>query len=129
MTGVQTCALPIYGMGLWNSRSVYAGEDGFEISLPAEHAEAFADALVAEPEIKPIGLGARDSLRLEAGLPLYGHDLDEETTPVMADPGFAVASKRRREEANFPGAARILLEREPGAIGKRLGWRVDGRQT
>ncbi|RIA37575.1 aminomethyltransferase [Hephaestia caeni] len=116
------------GVPLWISRSGYTGEDGFEISLPAEHAQAFADALVAEPDVKPIGLGARDSLRLEAGLPLYGHDLDEETTPVMADLGFAVASKRRREEANFPGAARILIEREQGAIVKRVGLRVDGRQ-
>nr|WP_286207588.1 glycine cleavage system aminomethyltransferase GcvT [Hephaestia sp. MAHUQ-44] len=116
------------GVPLWLSRSGYTGEDGFEISLPAAHAQAFAEALVAEPEVKPIGLGARDSLRLEAGMPLYGHDLDEETTPIMADLGFAVASKRRRAEANFPGAARILIEREQGAIVKRVGLVVDGRQ-
>ena len=113
---------------IWISRSGYTGEDGFEISIPAEDVAAFADALCAEPEVKPIGLGARDSLRLEADLPLYGHDLDTETTPVMAALGFAVASKRRREEANFPGAARILQERESGPVAKRVGLVIDGRQ-
>ena len=115
------------GTPLWISRSGYTGEDGFEISVPAEAAVALADALTAEPEVKPIGLGARDSLRLEAGLPLYGHDLDPETTPVMADLGFAL-SKRRREEGNFLGAERILLEREQGAVVKRVGLVVEGRQ-
>ncbi len=112
---------------LWISRSGYTGEDGVEISIPAEHAVAFADALLALPEIKPIGLGARDSLRLEAGLPLYGHDLDPETTPVMADLGFAL-SKRRREAADFPGAQRILSQRENGPATKRVGLIVEGRQ-
>ena len=112
---------------LWISRSGYTGEDGFEISVPAEAAEALADALVAQPEVRPIGLGARDSLRLEAGLPLYGHDLSPETTPVMADLGFALF-KRRRETADFPGAARILKEREAGAATKRVGLLVAGRQ-
>jgi len=115
------------GNPLWISRSGYTGEDGFEISLPGDVAEAFADALCAEPEVKPIGLGARDSLRLEAGLPLYGHDLDLETTPVAADLGFAL-SKRRREEGGFPGHARIMMEREQGAIVKRVGLIVEGRQ-
>ena len=116
------------GVSLWISRSGYTGEDGFEISVPADHAEALADALVAHSEVKPIGLGARDSLRLEADLPLYGHDLDTETTPIMAALGFAVASKRRREEANFPGAERILMEREQGPVVRRAGLIVDGRQ-
>ena len=116
------------GLPLWISRSGYTGEDGFEISLPGEAAESFADALMAQGEVKPIGLGARDSLRLEADLPLYGHDLDPTTTPIMAALNFAVGSKRRREEASFPGAARILLERENGAIAKRVGLLVDGRQ-
>ena len=115
------------GATLWVSRSGYTGEDGFEISLSAEHAAAFADAICAEPEVKPIGLGARDSLRLEAGLPLYGHDLDPETTPVMADLGFALA-KKRREAADFAGATRILLEREQGPVTKRVGLLVEGRQ-
>ncbi|MGN6820642.1 MAG: glycine cleavage system aminomethyltransferase GcvT [Sphingomonas sp.] len=116
------------GVPLWISRSGYTGEDGFEISVPGDQAEALADALCAQPEVKPIGLGARDSLRLEADLPLYGHDLDPETTPIMAALGFAVASKRRREEGNFPGAERILLEREQGAVVKRVGLLVEGRQ-
>ena len=109
------------------SRSGYTGEDGFEITLPAHLAESFADALLAQPEVEPIGLGARDSLRLEAGLPLYGHDLDPETTPVMADLGFAL-SKRRREARDFPGAERVLAEREQGPIARRVGLLVDGRQ-
>jgi aminomethyltransferase len=116
------------GTELWISRSGYTGEDGFEISVPAEQAEALANALTGEAEVRPIGLGARDSLRLEADLPLYGHDLDPEITPVMAGLGFAVASKRRREEANYPGAARILAEREAGPVAKRVGLIVEGRQ-
>lgn len=115
------------GYDLWISRSGYTGEDGFEISVPAEGAEALADALTAQPEVKPIGLGARDSLRLEADLPLYGHDLDTETTPVSAALGFAL-KKRRREEGGFPGHARIMIEREQGPIVKRVGLIVDGRQ-
>jgi aminomethyltransferase len=116
------------GADAWISRSGYTGEDGFEISIPAEDAARIADLLCAEPEVKPIGLGARDSLRLEADLPLYGHDLDPGTTPIMAALGFAVASKRRRAEANFPGAARILLEREQGPVARRVGLLVEGRQ-
>ena len=112
---------------LWISRSGYTGEDGYEISIPAEHAAAFADRLCEQAEVKPIGLGARDSLRLEAGLPLYGHDLDPETTPVMADLGFALA-KKRREAADFLGAERILAERENGPAVKRVGLTVAGRQ-
>jgi aminomethyltransferase len=112
---------------LWISRSGYTGEDGFEISIPADNVEAFADALMQQPEVRPIGLGARDSLRLEAGLPLYGHDLDPDTSPVMADLGFAL-SKRRREAADFMGASRILLEREQGPIARRVGLIVEGRQ-
>ena len=115
------------GTEAWISRSGYTGEDGFELSFDASEAERIADLLCAEPEVKPIGLGARDSLRLEAGLPLYGHDLDEETTPVMADLGFAL-SRRRREEASFMGAERILIEREQGPVVKRVGLLVEGRQ-
>ncbi len=112
---------------LWISRSGYTGEDGFEISVPAEAVAALADAIAAEPEVKPIGLGARDSLRLEADLPLYGHDLDTETTPVAAALGFAL-KKRRREEGGFPGHARIMIEREQGSILRRVGLIVEGRQ-
>ena len=127
MMFMQAAAFDWDGHDLWISRSGYTGEDGFEISVPADAAEALADALSAQPEVKPIGLGARDSLRLEAGLPLYGHDLDPETTPVMADLGFALF-KRRRERADFPGAARILAERESGPVARRVGLLVEGRQ-
>jgi aminomethyltransferase len=127
LTFMTAGAFTVAGIDCWVSRSGYTGEDGFEISVPAEDVEALADALCAEPEVKPIGLGARDSLRLEAGLPLYGHDLDEETTPVSADLGFAL-SKRRREEGGFPGHERIMMERESGPILKRVSLIVEGRQ-
>ena len=115
------------GVEGWISRSGYTGEDGFEVSIPADAAERIATLLCDQPEVKPIGLGARDSLRLEAGLPLYGHDLDTDTTPVAADLGFAL-SKRRREQGGFPGHQRIMMERESGAIQKRVGLRIEGRQ-
>ena len=118
----------IAGVDAYISRSGYTGEDGFEISIPAEGAERIATLLADEPEVRPIGLGARDSLRLEADLPLYGHDLDTEVTPIMAALGFAIGSKRRREAADFPGATRILMEREQGPVAKRVGLIVDGRQ-
>lgn len=127
LTFMTAAAFEWEGVSLWVSRSGYTGEDGFEISVPADHAVLLAERLTVEPEVKPIGLGARDSLRLEAGLPLYGHDLDSETTPVMADLGFAL-SKRRREEGGFPGAERILIEREQGSVQKRVGLLVEGRQ-
>ena len=111
---------------LWISRSGYTGEDGFEISIPAEHVAVFADALCAQPEVKPIGLGARDSLRLEAGLPLYGHDLDDAVDPVQGDLSFAI-SKRRREEGGFAGASRVLSALRDGVDKKRVGFTVEGR--
>ncbi len=120
------------GPFLWNdiplgiSRSGYTGEDGFEISVPADHAEALAEALCAQPEVRPIGLGARDSLRLEAGLPLYGHDLDDRIEPVSADLAFAI-SKRRRTEGGFHGADRILSALANGSATKRVGLAVDGK--
>jgi aminomethyltransferase len=115
------------GHNLWISRSGYTGEDGFEISVPGFAVEALADAICDHELAKPIGLGARDSLRLEAGLPLYGHDLDLDTTPVMADLNFAI-NKRRRAEGGFPGAMRILAELENGPPQKRVGFDIDGRQ-
>jgi aminomethyltransferase len=115
------------GKPLWISRSGYTGEDGFEISISGRDVEAFADALIADERVKPIGLGARDSLRLEAGLPLYGHDLDCDTTPVMADLNFAIG-KRRRADGGFAGALRILAEIENGPVQKRVGLLVEGRQ-
>jgi aminomethyltransferase len=111
----------------WISRSGYTGEDGFEISVPSIAVAELADLLCAQPEVKPIGLGARDSLRLEAGLPLYGHDLDHHTTPVEADLTFAL-SKRRRAEGGFPGWERIARELAGGALRKRIGLLVEGRQ-
>ena len=111
---------------LWISRSGYTGEDGFEISVPAEHAQRLAEALCAQPEVKPIGLGARDSLRLEAGLPLYGHDLDPAIDPVQGDLKFAI-SKSRREQGGFYGADRILAELTAGTDTKRVGFTVEGR--
>jgi aminomethyltransferase len=115
------------GRSLWISRSGYTGEDGFEISVPAVAAADLADVIAAHELAKPIGLGARDSLRLEAGLPLYGHDLDDRTTPVMAALNFAI-NKRRRAEGGFPGAMRILAELQNGAPQVRVGLDVDGRQ-
>ena len=115
------------GKPLWISRSGYTGEDGFEISVASRDVAALADALTADERVRPIGLGARDSLRLEAGLPLYGHDLDLATTPVMADLNFAIG-KRRRSEGGFAGAARIMGEIDGGAAQKRVGLLVDGKQ-
>jgi aminomethyltransferase len=124
---MEGSAFHALGQALWISRSGYTGEDGFEISVPAHSAAALADALVAHEAVKPIGLGARDSLRLEAGLPLYGHDLDRDTTPVMAGLTFAI-NKRRRADAGFAGAIRILAELESGPPLKRVGLDVEGRQ-
>ncbi|GAA4003018.1 glycine cleavage system aminomethyltransferase GcvT [Sphingomonas humi] len=124
---MQAGAFALGGTEAWISRSGYTGEDGVEISLPAAAAEAVADLLLSDERVRPIGLGARDSLRLEAGLPLYGHDLDEQTTPVTADLLFAI-NKRRRTDGGFAGADRILAELEQGAVSKRIGFTVEGRQ-
>lgn len=114
------------GVELGISRSGYTGEDGFEISVPGESAAMLADALLAQPEVRPVGLGARDSLRLEAGLPLYGHDLDPSTDPVEAGLGFAI-SRRRREEGGYFGAERIARALNEGPARKRVGLAVEGR--
>ena len=111
---------------LWISRSGYTGEDGFEISVPATHARALADQLCAQPEVKPIGLGARDSLRLEAGLPLYGHDMTPDVEPVAANAAFAI-SKRRRTEGGFAGSDRILNALANGPARKLVGLSVEGK--
>ncbi|NRG19780.1 glycine cleavage system aminomethyltransferase GcvT [Rhizobiales bacterium] len=108
------------------SRSGYTGEDGYEISVKAGAAEAIARALLADDRVKPIGLGARDSLRLEAGLCLYGHDLDETTSPVEGAITF-VLQKRRREAGDFPGANRILSELAGGTKRIRVGLKLEGR--
>jgi glycine cleavage system T protein (aminomethyltransferase) len=108
------------------TRSGYTGEDGFEISLSAGDAEPFARRLLAEPEVSPVGLGARDSLRLEAGLCLYGHDIDESTTPIEAGLAWTIG-KRRRVEWGFPGAASVLRQLAEGAPRKRVGIRPEMR--
>jgi len=119
-------AVSLAGIPCLVSRSGYTGEDGFEISVPADRAEALADRLVAEPEVAPAGLGARDSLRLEAGLCLYGNDIDELTTPIEAGLVWVIG-KRRRATWDFPGAAAIRDQLENGAVRHRVGIRPDGR--
>ena len=123
---MQAGRADILGHECFISRSGYTGEDGFEISVPGEGAEDLARALLAFDEVEAIGLGARDSLRLEAGLCLYGHDLDEGTSPVEADLVWTIA-KARRETGDFPGAGRILKELEEGAARKRVGIKPLGR--
>ncbi|MBF9030527.1 glycine cleavage system aminomethyltransferase GcvT [Rhodobacterales bacterium HKCCE3408] len=118
------------GADLWVSRSGYTGEDGFEISIPVAIVEPFARALLADERVAPIGLGARDSLRLEAGLPLYGQDLSPEITPVEAGLTWAIQKVRRRggaREGGFPGADKILHQIEDGAPRKRIGLMPEGR--
>ena len=105
------------------ARSGYTGEDGFEILAPAIAATAFAEALLADSRVLPIGLGARDSLRLEAGLPLYGHDVDESVSPVEAGLNFAL-SKKRLKRGNLPGAARHAAELADGSARMRVGLRI-----
>ena len=114
------------GADLYVTRSGYTGEDGFEICVPAAVAEAFARALLAQPEVKPIGLGARNSLRLEAGLCLYGNDIDTSTTPVEANLNWAMQKVRRtggERAGGFPGAAKVLaqLDGKPAAQRLRVG--------
>ncbi len=108
------------------TRCGYTGEDGFEMLIPAEHAVAFANRLLEDQRVKPIGLGARDSLRLEGGLCLYGHDIDTTKTPVAASLSWMI-SKPRRERGDFPGAVRILGELKDGVPSKRVGIRPLGR--
>ncbi|KAF0230344.1 MAG: hypothetical protein FD175_1666 [Beijerinckiaceae bacterium] len=115
------------GTHLHISRSGYTGEDGVEISIPAKHVTAFCDRLLADARVKPIGLGARDSLRLEAGLCLYGHDIDTTTSPIEADLKWSI-QKRRREEGGFPGAARIQRELKESPSRLRVGILPEGRQ-
>ncbi|MEI4234087.1 glycine cleavage system aminomethyltransferase GcvT [Roseovarius sp. D22-M7] len=115
---------------LWISRSGYTGEDGFEISVEAHLAEPLAQSLLEHAEVAPIGLGARDSLRLEAGLCLYGHDIDTTTTPVEASLSWAIQKVRRAggdRAGGFPGADRILDELRNGAARARVGLRPEGR--
>jgi aminomethyltransferase len=119
--------LPVAGIWCHVSRTGYTGEDGVEISLPAAQVEELANLLVKDDRVKPIGLGARDSLRLEAGLCLYGHDIDSTTSPVEAGLQWSI-QKRRRLEGGFPGASRIQRELNDGPARSRVGIRPEGRQ-
>ena len=124
---MQAGAFSLAGRLAWISRSGYTGEDGFEIGLDPADAAAVTQALLAQPAVKPIGLGARDSLRLEAGLCLYGHDIDQTTTPVEAALEFAL-SKRRRAQGGFMGADAILPQLETPPPRRRVGLALEGRQ-
>ncbi|HEY8287718.1 MAG TPA: glycine cleavage T C-terminal barrel domain-containing protein, partial [Acetobacteraceae bacterium] len=122
--GVAT--VPVAGIPCLISRTGYTGEDGFEIAVAADQAEALADRLLIEPEVAPAGLGARDSLRLEAGLCLYGNDIDELTSPVEAGLTWVIG-KRRKMAWDFPGGPVIRDQLDNGAARYRVGIRPDGR--
>ncbi len=119
-------AVNLDGIDCLVSRSGYTGEDGFEISIQADHAEALADRLIGQPEVAPIGLGARDSLRLEAGLCLYGNDIDELTSPIEAGLTWVI-SKRRKTNWDFPGGMVMRDQLDNGVPRRRVGIRPDGR--
>ena len=120
---MKIAQLSIAGVPAIVSRSGYSGEDGFEISVTADRAETVARALLSDPEVLPAGIGARDTLRLEAGLCLYGHDIDETTTPVEADLAWSIG-KRRKQARDFPAAERIMAELFDGPGRKRVGLRL-----
>jgi glycine cleavage system T protein (aminomethyltransferase) len=130
MPFMSTAEVKLSGIACDISRSGYTGEDGFEISVPGAEAVALAEMLLANPVVAPVGLGARDSLRLEAGLCLYGQDLDTQTTPVEAGLAWTLSRVRRADGARaggFPGAARILAELEHGASRRLVGLKPRGR--
>ncbi|MEM9239837.1 MAG: glycine cleavage system aminomethyltransferase GcvT [Pseudomonadota bacterium] len=130
MSFMDVAILPTRFGDLWISRSGYTGEDGYEISVKDNQSDALARALLSHEDVEPIGLGARDSLRLEAGLCLYGHDIDRSTSPVEARLGWAVSSMRQNGGARtgrFPGADRILAELETGPDRRRVGLRPETR--
>ena len=130
LTFMHGCPARVDGHALYITRSGYTGEDGFEISLPANYAETFARRLLGHDVVKPVGLGARDTLRLEAGLCLYGHELDANITPVSAALAWSISKARRAggsRAGGFPGADTILQEMQIGTVEKRVGLQVDGR--
>jgi aminomethyltransferase len=126
MNFMQAAEINIGCIDVFVSRSGYTGEDGFEISVQGKDAAKLWNMLLADSLVKPIGLGARDSLRLEAGLCLYGHDIDETTSPVEAGLTWSIA-KNRREQGGFIGAARVQKELAQGVLRKRVGIKPDGR--
>ncbi|WP_292289620.1 glycine cleavage system aminomethyltransferase GcvT [Marivita sp.] len=130
MRFMDVATVPLAGAECWVSRSGYTGEDGYEISVPLAAAKDLAQVLLAHPDVEPIGLGARDSLRLEAGLCLYGHDIDAATSPVEGGLTWAIQKVRRAggdREGGFPGAGRILNEMTGGAARRRVGLQPAGR--
>ncbi|WP_298290138.1 glycine cleavage system aminomethyltransferase GcvT [uncultured Litoreibacter sp.] len=129
MSFMNVVTLEVNGVEAWVSRSGYTGEDGYEISVPSDQAETIARALLVHEDVAPIGLGARDSLRLEAGLCLYGHDIDAGTTPSEAALTWAIQKSRREGDraGGFPGADIILAQMANGAGRKRVGLRPEGR--
>ena len=130
MRFMDVATLDLCGSDCWVSRSGYTGEDGFEISVPSDQAETLAKALLEHENVEAIGLGARDSLRLEAGLCLYGHDIDADTSPIEAALSWAIQKVRRSggaREGGFPGADRILADITDGTGRKRVGLKPQGR--
>ena len=123
---METTTATLAGVGIRISRLGYTGEDGYEISIPEDKATEITKLLLEHPDLEPAGLGARDSLRLEAGLCLYGNDIDNETSPVEANLTWAM-QKKRREEGGFPGAARIQRELAEGPSRLLVGIRPEGR--
>ena len=130
MKFMDVAILPWAGVDLWVSRSGYTGEDGYEISVPAARAQEFAELLLSDEAVAPIGLGARDSLRLEAGMPLYGNDMTVDVTPAEAALGWSIPKLRRtggERAGGFPGADKVLAELGGGAARVRVGLRPEGR--
>lgn len=129
MKFMDVATLSLNGIEAWVSRSGYTGEDGYEISVAANEAAKLAKTLIAHDDVEPIGLGARDSLRLEAGLCLYGHDIDATTSPVEGALTWAIQKSRREGERarSFPGADVILGQLQSGSARKRVGLKPDGR--
>jgi aminomethyltransferase len=127
LTFMNSVDLELGGIWCHVSRTGYTGEDGVEISVRSNEVETLANRLLSDEAVKPIGLGARDSLRLEAGLCLYGHDIDQTTSPIEAGLQWSI-QKRRRLDGGFPGAARIQRELRDGPMRLRVGIRPEGRQ-
>ena len=130
MSFMDVATLDLDGVEIWVSRSGYTGEDGYEISIPEAHAETVVRKLLAQDGVAPIGLGARDSLRLEGGMCLYGHDIDATTGPIAASLGWAIQKVRRPNgdrAGGFPGAAAVFAEIEAGASQRRVGLKPEGR--